>query len=53
LWPEDADQSRRAAAIRVSGSSLGVVESGAPGAGLFSCHTDGTDGLGSYLIWRA
>jgi hypothetical protein len=53
LWPEDADQSSRAAAIRVSGSSLGVVESGATAAGLFSCHTDGTDGFGSYLIWRA
>jgi len=52
LWPVDADQSSRAAAIRVSGTSLGVVESGATRAGLFSCHTDGTDGFGSYLLWR-
>jgi hypothetical protein len=53
LWPEDADQSTRAAATRVSGSSLGVVESGNAAAGLFSCHADGTEGFGSYLLWRA
>jgi hypothetical protein len=53
LWPEDADQSSRAAATRVSGSSLGVVESGNTAAGLFSAHADGTDGFGSYLLWRA
>ncbi len=53
LWPEDADQSSRAAAVRVSGSSLGVVESGSTAAGLFSCHVDGTEGFGSYLLWRA
>ena len=53
LWPEDADQSSRAAATRVSGSSLGVVESGNATAGLFGCHVDGTEGFGSYLLWRA
>jgi hypothetical protein len=53
LWPEDADQSTRAAATRVSGSSLGVVTSGATNAGLFRCHADGTEGFGSYLLWRA
>ena len=53
LWPEDADQSSRAAATRVSGSSLGVVESGHSAAGLFGCHADGTEGFGSYLLWRA
>jgi len=53
LWPEDADQSSRAAATRVSGTSLGVVESGNTVAGLFSCHADGTEGFGSYLLWRA
>jgi hypothetical protein len=53
LWPEDADQSSRAAATRVSASSLGSVESGGSRAGLFRCHTDGTEGLGSYLLWRA
>jgi hypothetical protein len=52
LWPVDADQSTRAAATRVSGSSLGVVESGATRAGLFRCHSDGTEGFGSYLLWR-
>ncbi len=53
LWPEDADQTSRAAAVRVSGSSLGVVTSGATNAGLFRCHVDGTEGFGSYLLWRA
>lgn len=53
LWPEDADQTSRAAATRVSGSSLGVLSSGATSAGLFSCHADGAEGIGSYLLWRA
>jgi hypothetical protein len=53
LWAEDADQSSRAAATRASGSSLGVAESGATRAGLFGCSVDGTEGLGSYLLWRA
>ena len=52
LWPVDADQSSRAAAVRVSGSSLGVIDSGATRAGLFKCHSDGTEGFGSYLLWR-
>ena len=52
LWPVDADQSSRAAATRVSGSSLGLSEAGATTAGLFSCHADGTEGFGSYLLWR-
>ncbi len=53
LWPEDADQSSRAGATRVSGSLLGGFGTGAFWAGLFSCHTDGVEGLGSYLLWRA
>jgi hypothetical protein len=53
LWAQEADQSSRAAATRVSGSSLGVAESGGTRAGLFRCHVDGTEGLGSYLLWRA
>ena len=53
LWPVDADQSSRAAATRVSGSTLGVGESGAISAGLLDCHADGTEGFGSYLLWRA
>ncbi len=53
LWPEDADQSSRAAATRVAGSLLGGAKSGEAWAGLFRCHTDGSEGLGSYLLWRA
>jgi hypothetical protein len=53
LWPEDADTSSRAAATRVSGSLLGGFATGSVWAGLFRCHTDGTEGLGSYLLWRA
>jgi hypothetical protein len=53
LWPEDADQTSRAAATRVSGSLLGGHAFGPLWAGLFRCHTDGTEGLGSYLLWRA
>ncbi len=53
LWPEDADQSSRAGATRVSGTLLGGFGAGAFWAGLFRCHTDGAEGLGSYLLWRA
>jgi hypothetical protein len=53
LWPEDADTSSRAAATRVSGSLLGGLRAGPVWAGLFRCHTDGTEGLGSYLLGRA
>jgi hypothetical protein len=53
LWPEDADQSSRAAATRVSGSLLGGVRAGPVWAGLFRCHADGVASLGSYLLWRA
>jgi hypothetical protein len=53
LWPEDADQSSRAAATRVSGSLLGGLSAGSVWAGLFRCHTDGTEGLGTYFLWRS
>jgi hypothetical protein len=53
LWPEDADQSSRAAATRVSGSLLGGARAGPVWAGLFRCHADGVESLGSYLLWRA
>ena len=53
LWPVDADQTSRAAATRVSGSLIGGVRTGGTWAGLFRCHTDGVEGLGSYLLWRA
>lgn len=52
LWPEDADQSSRAGATRVSGTLIGGFAAGAFWAGLFRCHTDGAEGLGSYLLWR-
>lgn len=53
LWPQEAEQSNRAAATRVSGSLLGGVEAGGVWAGFFRCHADGAEGLGSYLLWRA
>ncbi len=53
LWPEDADQSSRAAATRISGSLLGGLGTGSFWAGLFRCHTNGVEGIGSYLLWRA
>jgi hypothetical protein len=37
----------------VAASSLGGVSLGNAWAGLFRCHTDGSEGLGSYLLWRA
>jgi hypothetical protein len=53
LWPQDADQTSRAAATRVACSLIGGIASGGTWAGLFRCHTDGAEGLGSYLLWRA
>jgi hypothetical protein len=53
LWPEEAERASRAAATRVAASSLGGVSLGNAWAGLFRCHTDGSEGLGSYLLWRA
>jgi hypothetical protein len=53
LWPEDADQTSRAAATRVAGSALGGARAAGSWAGLFRCHSDGTEGLGAYLLWRA
>jgi hypothetical protein len=52
LWPVDADTSIRAAAVRVSGTLLGGTRQGESWAGLFRCHTDGHEGIGSYLLWR-
>lgn len=53
LWPEDVDQTNRAAATRASGSLLGGARSGHTWAGLFRCHTNGFEGHSSYLLWRA
>jgi hypothetical protein len=53
LWPEEAERTSRAAATRVAGSALGGVKTGAAWAGVFRCHTDGSEGSGSYLLWRA
>jgi hypothetical protein len=52
LWPADSERSSRAAASRVAASPLGGITAGATWAGLFRCDTDGTLGLGSYLLWR-
>ena len=53
LWPEEAERASRAAATRVAAASLGGAGVGNVWAGLFRCHTDGTEGIGSYLLWRA
>jgi hypothetical protein len=53
LWPPDSDQTARAAATRVSASLLGGARSGSAWAGIFRCHTDGVEGFGTYLLWRA
>jgi hypothetical protein len=53
LWPEEAERASRAAATRVAGSALGGVKTGAAWTGVFRCHTDGSEGSGSYLLWRA
>jgi hypothetical protein len=48
LWPgEDSPPTRIACTL------LGGTEAGELWAGLFRCHTDGTEGLGSYLLRRA
>ena len=49
----EAERASRAAATRVTASLLGGVRAGGIWAGLFRCHTDGSEGLGSYLLWRA
>jgi hypothetical protein len=53
LWPVDADQTTRAAATRVTASLLAGARSGDAWAGFFRCHTDGVEGFGTYLLWRA
>jgi hypothetical protein len=53
LWPPDADQTTRAAATRVSASLLAGTPTGDSWAGFFRCHTDGVEGMGTYLLWRA
>jgi hypothetical protein len=52
LWPEDVERASRAAATRVAASAIGGVRVGNTWAGLFRCHTDGNEGIGSYLLWR-
>jgi hypothetical protein len=52
LWPEEAERASRAAATRIAGSALGGAKTGAAWAGLFRCHTDGSEGSGSYLLCR-
>lgn len=54
LWPEGEEQTARAAATRAAGTRLGGTEPADQGvtAALLRCSTEGTEGLGSYLIWR-
>jgi hypothetical protein len=52
LWPQDADPAIRAQAVRASASLLGGVTQGATWAGVFRCHADGHEGIGSYLLSR-
>jgi hypothetical protein len=54
LWPAGEDQSVRAAAMRAAGTRLGGTEPADTGitATLLRCSTEGTAGLGGYLIWR-
>jgi hypothetical protein len=53
LWPEEVERASRAAATRVAASAIGGIRVGNAWAGLFRCLTDGTLGIGSYLLWRA
>jgi hypothetical protein len=53
LWPQGEGQTSRAAATRGSGSRIGGGDFGSLSAALLRCHTEGVEGLGSYLVWRA
>lgn len=54
LWHEGEEQTTRAAATRAAGTRLGGTEAAVPGvtAALLRCSTEGTEGLGGYLVWR-
>ena len=52
LWPQGEEQTVRAAATRPSATRIGGTDDGLSAA-LFRTHTDGTEGIGSYLVWRA
>jgi hypothetical protein len=53
LWPEEVERTSRAAATRVAASAIDGIRVGNAWAGLFRGLTDGTLGIGSYLLWRA
>jgi hypothetical protein len=53
LWPGEAEPANRAGAMRTSGALIAGGAVGEIWAGFFRCHTDGTEGLGTYLLWRA
>ena len=53
LWPEESERASRAAATRVAASALGGAAAGGVWAGLFNGHSDGSEGIASYLLWRA
>jgi hypothetical protein len=54
LWPAGEDQSVRAAALRAAGTRVGGTDPADArlAAALLHCSTEGTEGLGGYLIWR-
>ena len=53
LWPGEADPVNRAGATRTSGTLIAGGSRAQVWAGFFRCHTDGAEGFGTYLLWRA
>lgn len=53
LWPQGEEQTLRAAATRPSATRIGGTDRDGLSAALFRSHTDGAEGLASYLVWRA
>jgi hypothetical protein len=54
LWPQGEEEAMiRSAATRAAATRLGGVEKDGVSAALLRCTTEGSEGLGSYLIWRA
>jgi hypothetical protein len=53
LWPHGEEEAMiRSAATRAAATRLGGVEKDGVSAALFRCTTGGSEGLGSYLLWR-
>jgi hypothetical protein len=53
LWPLGEEETMiRSAATRAAATRLGGVDREGVSAALFRCTTEGSQGLGTYLIWR-